>query len=69
MKRNILTQDYKYGGLKSPVIRNLITPLKTTWLERLYQQNATWTKRFESTTGLTTKDLVIYGDYFIEIKK
>jgi hypothetical protein len=69
VKRDVLVQDYKYGGLKIPNIVHLVTSLKATWIQRIFRQSTKWITLFESTTNLRTKDLVIYGDYFLEIKK
>ena len=68
IKRDILTQDYKYGGIKMPNIYHVITSLKLTWMRRLFLNDTKWGNLFNSTTGLTTKDIIIHGDYFITIK-
>ena len=36
---------------------------------KTYQQNATYIKPFESNTGLTNKDLVIYGVTLLKLKR
>ena len=68
IKHDILTQDYKYGGIKMPNIYHVITSLKLTWMRRLFLNDTKWVNLFNSTTGLTTKDIIIHGDYFITLK-
>ena len=61
-------QDYKNGGIKMPDIHNVITSLKSSWMKRLYLKTNKWVILFQSTTGVSTRDLTIYGDYFIRSK-
>ena len=51
-----------------PDIQNVITSLKSSWIKRLYLNNNKWGILFQSTTGVSTRDLTIYGDYFITSK-
>ena len=51
-----------------PNIYHVITSLKLTWMRRLFLNDTKWVNLFNSTTGLTTKDIIIHGDYFITLK-
>ena len=68
VKRELLLQDYKNGGIKMPDIQNVITSLKSSWIKRRYLNNNKWGILFQSTTGVSTRDLTIYGDYSIASK-
>ena len=69
IKRELLTQDYRYGGIKMPNIQHVMMSLKSSWIKRLLLNNKKWVNLFQSISGLTTHNLIIYGDYFITLKK
>ena len=49
IKRTIITQEYKYGGLKMIDICTFIKGLKATWMRRLVKsESAPWVTLFES---------------------
>lgn len=48
VKREVLMQDYEYGGLKMINLRNYIIALKSTWIRRLIVHDTKYKTLFES---------------------
>ena len=57
VKRDLIIQNYRNGGLNMINISNYITSLKCTWIRRLHVSNAKWTTLFTSITGMDRKEL------------
>jgi hypothetical protein len=65
LKRDLITQNHKEGGIRMLNIYNFKTSLKCAWIRRVFRNNSKWITLFNSVTGITTNDLIIYGDHFI----
>lgn len=65
VKKNIIIQDYRYGGLKMIDYMEFVCALKSTWIRRLIHSNTKWVKLFESELGLKIETLWEKGSDFI----
>jgi hypothetical protein len=68
LKRTLITQDHKDGGIKMININNFMTAIKCTWIRRMILKNSKWITLFKSVTKLSARDLIMYGDYFLKSK-
>lgn len=65
VKRNVITQDYKFGGLKMVDLKMFMYSLKATWLRRLANMNNKFSNMVEFTCR-PMKDLYKYGNDYIK---
>ena len=49
-------------------IYHVVTSLKSTWMKRRFLNDSKWVNLFNLATDLTTRDLIIHGDYFITLR-
>ena len=47
IKKNVIIQDYKYGGLKMVDYTEFISALKSSWVRRLIHSDAKWVFKAE----------------------
>ena len=62
VKRKVLIQNQKLGGLKMPNINSVNKALKISWIKRLMSSNSKWTGLFESETKTNFQKITIFGD-------
>lgn len=63
VKRNIITQDYKYGGLKMIDLKCFINSLKVTWLRRLINSNNKFSNFIDITCPFISHIFKFGSDY------
>ena len=61
IKRSTLTQYYKHGGIRMPILSNVIMASKASWLRKLLKNtNHVWIELFEKTI-CEIKNLMLFG--------
>ena len=65
VKKKVIIQDYRKGGIKMVDYKKFITALKSTWIRRILQSNAKWKKLLESELKICIDKLWIFGIDFI----
>ena len=69
IKRAVVTQDYKQGGLKMLNIEKFILGLKITWIRRLVRNpSSQWVTLFESSVCKINK-ITTFGSLYLELIK
>ena len=58
LKRDLITQDYKVGGLKMINLSNFVIALKSSWIRRLFMDNSKWVNLFKSVSNISTNELI-----------
>lgn len=70
IKRDILIQDYGYGGIKMISLPKFFTALKCTWIRRIIKNSESkWAKLSKVITNINLDEIYNCGDYFIDIKQ
>ena len=67
VKRTIVTQDYKFGGLKMIDVKTFCISMKATWLRKLSNMNNKFSHLVESTCPLL-KNIYKYSTDYIKTK-
>ncbi|MCU7800901.1 MAG: hypothetical protein KZQ70_12335, partial [gamma proteobacterium symbiont of Lucinoma myriamae] len=63
IKRKILIQDYKDGGLRMVDVENFVNALKVSWIRRMITENKKYLKIFQTMYPMF-KDFQNYGESF-----
>ena len=65
IKKNIIIQDYRYGGLKMIDYTDFICALKSSWIRRLIHSDANWVKLLKAEIKIDIKNLWTRGSDYI----
>ena len=66
IKRSILSQQNKNGGIQMPILKNILISLKASWLKRLLKcSNREWIDVFQKTI-CDRKSLTVFGMEYIK---